>query len=417
MRITSLDTIQLGEYPNLLFVEVGTDEGIVGLGETFFGARAVAAYLHESVAPLLLGGDPLAIEHWSRRLTGYLGGEGPGAETRGNSAVDLALWDILGQACGQPLHVLLGGRTRDAIRVYNTCAGPRYIRERPVQSVDNWGLGDGHREPYDDLAAFMTRADQLALELLDEGITGMKIWPLDVLAEAHEGAYVPARELDRALEPVRRIRDAVGMQMDVMIEMHSLWSVSGAKRIARALEEYEPAWLEDPVRVSNAPALAEVAAASRAPIAGGETVAGRRRFRDLLALGALDVLILDISWCGGLTEARKVAALAESHEVSIAPHDCTGPVVLTASTHLSMSAPNAIVQETVRASYRTWYRELVTELPPIARGEIRPLTTPGLGTRLLPGLRERPDAVVLSSRTDGDRVATSARTGAGAATG
>lgn len=411
MKVTSLETVQLAEYPNLLWVLVGTDEGLVGLGETFFGARAVAAHLHETVAPQLVGGDPLAVEHWSRTLRGYLGGEGPGAEARAASAIDLALWDLLGQASGQPLHVLLGGRTRESIRIYNTCAGPRYIRERPTQSVDNWGLPAGQGEPLDDLQAFMTRADELAHELLEEGVTGMKVWPFDPAAEAHGGAWLSAADLDAALEPVRRIREAAGTRMDIMVELHSGWSVSAAKRIARALEPYAPAWLEDPVPMANARAVAEVASATSAPIAGGETIAGRRRFAELLALGALDVLILDVSWCGGLTEARKIAALAESHEVSVAPHDCTGPVVLAASTHLSMSLPNAIVQETTRASYRTWYRELVTDLPPITRGEIRPLTAPGLGTQLLPGLRLRADATVLTSRQDGSRIETRARTG------
>ena len=415
MRIRGLDTIRLGEYPNILWVEIATDDGLVGLGETFLGTRAVASYLHETAAPQLLGQDPTRIEHWARQLGGYLGNEGPGAETRGNSAVDIALWDLLGQATGEPLHVLLGGLTRESIRTYNTCAGPRYIRERPEQSVDNWGLSDGAPERYDDLSAFLTRAGELAEDLLEQGFTGMKIWPFDPFAEARLGVDISPSELERALEPVRRIRDAVGQRMDVMLEFHSLWNAPTAKRIARAAEAYEPFWLEDPVKMSNTAALADVTASTRTPVAGGETLTGLRRFRELLAQRALDVVIVDISWTGGLTEARKIAALAGSHEVPIAPHDCTGPVVLAASTHLSVSAPNAIVQEVTRASYNTWYPELVTDLPPLDAGQIRSLTGPGLGTRLLPGLRERVDAEVVSSRLDGDRVATTVRNGREAA--
>ena len=416
MKVTAVETLQLGEYPNLLFVTVVTDEGLCGLGETFFGARAVASYLHESVAPELLGGDPSRLEHWTRCLTSYVAREGSGAERRGNSAIDLALWDLLGQACDRPLHGLLGGRTRDAIRIYNTCAGPRYIRERPVQSVENWGLGDdGRGEPYDDLRAAIERPDELARDLLAEGITGMKIWPFDVIAERHEGMYASPAEIEAAIEPIRRIRDAVGMQIDVMIEMHGLWNAPGARRVARALEEYAPLWIEDPMSLTNPDAVAGLAASTSVPIAGGETIAGARRFADLLRTGALDVLILDLSWCGGLTEARRIAALAEAHEIPIAAHDCTGPVVLAASTHLAASAPNALVQETTRASYRTWYQELVTELPPISGGEIRPCTGPGLGTRLRPGLSERPDALFAVSELEGDRVVTRTRVGAAVA--
>lgn len=411
MRIRGLDTIRLGEYPNILWVEIETEDGLVGLGETFLGTRAVASYLHETAAPQLLGQDPTQIERLGRRLAGYLGNEGPGAETRGNSCIDIALWDVLGQATGQPLHVLLGGLTRESIRTYNTCAGPRYIREAPEQTVGNWGLGDGARERYDDLSAFLTHAGELAEDLLEQGFTGMKIWPFDPFAEARLGMDISPSELENALDPVRRIREAVGERMDVMLEFHGLWNAPTAKRIARAAEPYEPFWLEDPVKMSNGAALADVTASTRTPVAGGETLAGVRRFRELLDKRALDVVIVDVSWTGGLTEARKIAALAASHELPIAPHDCTGPVVLAASTHLSVSAPNAIVQEVTRASYNTWYRELVTELPPLDAGQIRPLSGPGLGTRLLPGLRERADAEVVSSRLDGDRVATTTKNG------
>jgi L-alanine-DL-glutamate epimerase-like enolase superfamily enzyme len=138
VKVTSLETIRLREYPNLIWVQVHTDEGLIGLGETFFGAQAVEAYVHESVAPYLLGQDPLRIDRHSRHLIGYVGFRGTGVETRGNSAIDIALWDLLGQASGQPIYQLLGGLTREKVRLYNTCAGYRYIRERPVQEIDNW---------------------------------------------------------------------------------------------------------------------------------------------------------------------------------------------------------------------------------------------------------------------------------------
>jgi galactonate dehydratase len=398
MKITRIDTLRLEEFPNLLFVTVHTDDGLVGLGETFFGARAVEAYLHESVATYLLGKDPLQIERHLTALRGYLGYASTGVELRGNSAIDIALWDLLGQVSGLPLYQLLGGASRESVPIYNTCAGYRYVRERPVQAVDNWGIGDGEPGgPYEDLEAFLTDAGRLAEDLLADGITAMKIWPFDPYAEASNGTRISADELDRGLEPFRKIRGAVGSAMDVMVEFHSLWDVPTAQLILRSLEPFEPYWYEDPVRPDSPSALAQVARSTRVRVASGETLAGRRAFRELLDREAAQVVIVDLSWCGGVSEARKIGTLAETYGIPVTPHDCTGPVVLTASTHLSLHLPNAPVQETVRAYYTGWYRELLTALPTIEDGRIRPPEGAGLGTSLLPDVRDRADARVRSS--------------------
>ena len=140
MKIVKLETIRIDEHPNLLWVRVHTDEGLVGLGETFMGARAVEAYIHETAAPKLIGRDPLAIDRIARDLTGYLGFASSGAETRGNSAIDIALWDLFGKATGQPIAQLLGGFTRPSIRTYNTCAGTTYMRSASGQNTENSSL-------------------------------------------------------------------------------------------------------------------------------------------------------------------------------------------------------------------------------------------------------------------------------------
>ena len=210
MKITALETVRLDEFPNVLWVRVHTDEGLVGLGETFFGARAVEAYLHESAAMTVLGRDPLAIERIGRDLTPYVGFAGTGVEARGRSAVDIALWDLFGKATGQPVYQLLGGLSRERIRTYNTCAGYRYVRSRPDWGTDDWGLEGEAEGPYEDLDAFLHRADELAQSLLEQGITGMKIWPFDHAAVESDGYYISGRDLDRALEPFRKIRGAVG---------------------------------------------------------------------------------------------------------------------------------------------------------------------------------------------------------------
>ena len=397
MRITALETVRLDEFPSLVHVLLHTDEGVTGLGETFFFADAVEAHLHDVVAEYLLGQDPAAIERHALALRGYVGTAGSGAETRAASAVDIALWDLCGKAVGRPLHEVLGGACRERIRTYNTCAGYRYVRGRHAQAVANWGLGEPEG-PYEDLDAFLHRAGELAADLLESGTTGMKIWPFDPYAEASLGHDISTQDLERALEPFRLIRAAVGSELDILVELHALWDLPAATRIAAALEEFQPFWIEDPVRVASPAALAAVQSATSAPLAVGETLTGLAAFRDLIGAGGARVVIFDVGWVGGITAARKVAALAEAHELPVAPHDCTGPVVFAAATHLSLHLPNAMLQESVRAFWSGWYRELVTALPAVEHGAVTAPPGPGLGLELRPELFERSDVHVRSSK-------------------
>jgi len=387
VKIKKIETIRIAEHPNLCWVQVHTDEDLVGLGETFFGAQAVEAYLHETAAPLLLGQNPLEIDRIGRLLTGYLGFASTGVETRGNSAVDIALWDIFGKLTGQPVAQLLGGFTRDRVRTYNTCAGLDYMKEGG-QAVSNYGLAD-ERGQYADLDAFLHRADELAEDLLADGITAMKIWPFDMAAEKSGGHYISAADLREALGPFEKIRKRVGDRMEIMVEFHSKWQLLPAMQIARELAPFRTFWHEDPIPMDSLGDLRRYAEASAAPVCASETLASRWRFRDLLETGAAGIVMLDLSWCGGLSEARRIAAMAEAWHLPVAPHDCTGPVVLTASTHLSLNAPNALFQESVRAFYRTWYRDLVTALPEVQGGAITVPAGPGLGLGLSPALDRR----------------------------
>jgi galactonate dehydratase len=396
MKIVKVETVRLGEFPNLLWVRLYTDEGLVGLGETFMGAAAVEAYIHEWAAPKLIGKDPLAIEARGKDIQGYLGWRGSGVETRGNSAIDIALWDIFGKAAGMPIHTALGGKSRDAIRIYNTCAGYQYVRSTANQSTSNWGLGKTEG-PYEDLQGFLHHADELAQSLLSEGITAMKIWPFDMAAEASDGQYISEDDLDKALEPFRKIRKAVGSKMDIMVEFHSLWRLPMAQKIARALKPFNTFWHEDAIRMDSLDLLKQYAPHSDALICASETLSYKWGFKDYLQTGVAGVVMLDLSWCGGLTEARKIAAMADAWQLPIAPHDCTGPVVWAASTHLSLHAPNALIQESVRAFYSGWYKELVTEVPVVHNGMISLNNKPGLGIELLPDLHLRADAIVKST--------------------
>ncbi len=404
MRITAIETIHVGAYPNITFVEVHTDEGVSGLGETFRGPQAVAAHIHEAIAPYLLGRDPCAVEaHSHHMLNGYLGFASSGVETRAASAIDIALWDLWGKATGQSVLQLLGGAVHERIRVYNTCAGYTYNKAGGRRLIDAGAREEPAEGPYEDQVAFMKRPAELAHSLLEMGISAMKIWPFDPLAEATKGQAIARAELEKGVAPFRAIRKAVGERMDIMCEFHSLWSLPAALEIAAALRDVGIYWSEDPVKMVNAQVLADYRRQAGIRVCASETLATRWGFRELLEKDAVDYVMLDLSWCGGLTESKKIAAQAETWQRPIAPHDCTGPVVLIASLALALNAPNAIFQEVVRAYYTGWYKDLVTELPRIENGFAHAMTAPGLGTELLPGLRQRPDVTVRRTTLEGTK--------------
>jgi len=398
LKITAIETVRLEEFANLLWVRVHTDDCLIGLGETFMMAKTVEAYMHEVVAPKMLGRDPLAIDRIAKDLTPYVGFRSTGVELRGNSAFDIALWDLFGKVTGQPIAQLLGGFSRDKIRTYNTCAGSAYMQSAKGQSTANWGIGK--RKEYEDLDAFLNRADELAADLLSEGITAMKIWPFDIAAEKSDGNYIANSDLKTALQPFEKIRRAVGDKMEIMVEFHSLWQLLPAMSIAKALTPYATSWHEDPIKMDSLRDLKRYAEISPAPICASETLGTRWAFRDLLETGAAGIVMLDVAWCGGLSEARKIASMAEAWHLPVAPHDCTGPVVLAASTHLSLNAPNALIQESVRAFHRTWYQDLVTAVPKVTDGYVTVPEGPGLGLELAPDIEKRFTANVRMSRLE-----------------
>jgi galactonate dehydratase len=398
MKITAVETLRLGEHANLLWVRVHTDEGLVGLGETWFGAAAVEADIHERIAALVLGEDPSRIEHLNRRMRPYVGFCGTGAEMRALSALDVALWDIAGKAQGRALCDLLGGRTREAIAVYNTCAGPSYVSKTSAVRPENFGLNPGSgpggaARRYEDLDAFLHRADELAASLLEMGISSMKIWPFDLAAGAADGMDISAADLKKALAPFEKVRAAHGERMRLKAELHGLWSLTAAKKICAALEPIGMDWVEDPIFMDRLQELPALVAATRAPLAGGETLGGLGQVQALIDTRAIATPIVDVTWGGGVSFARKCAALAEARGLPIAFHDCSGPITLAASTHLALAAPNVREQEIARGMYFGWYADLVDRPPPVVKGMITVPTGPGLGLALQPGLEKRKDAV------------------------
>jgi len=405
MRITAIETLQNARYSNLVWVRVETDEGLAGTGETIRNPEAVTAYIHETCAPYLLGKDPRQVTHHAHQLLHKVGNHFNGfptrsVEIRGNAAVDIALWDLLGKATGQPVHQLLGGLCRDRIRVYNTCAGPEY--NAPARSGYNTELvkfdaAEAKSGRYEDLEAQIHRPAELAQDLLEQGITAMKIWPFDSFALPSVGREIALADLRTAAAPVEAIRKAVGDKMDIMMEYHSLWQLPVALQIADALKEFDIYWHEDPVAMSNFGDLAEYKRRTNVRVAGSENLGTKTWYREVFERRAIDVAHFDLCWIGGITEGRKVAAMAEAYDRPIAPHDCIGPIGFAANLHLLMSAPNALIMESVRAFYRGYYNDVVTAVPNIEDGFIYPLSGVGLGTDLLPDFASRPEVTVRRS--------------------
>ncbi|MFP3403537.1 mandelate racemase/muconate lactonizing enzyme family protein [Pseudomonas sp. SIMBA_065] len=393
-KITCVRTLRLPERPKLIWLEIETDEGLVGLGETFRGAATVEAAVHELLAPGLIGRDSRQIEAIALEHTNpYIGYHSASAEIRAASAVDIALWDLKGQRHGVPIHEAMGGACRDRIRVYNTCAGYDFNTQQGARREIT--AADRAQGPYDDQLAFARDAGALAISLVEEGYTAMKIWPFDQFATQQGANTISLEQVRKGCEVFRQIREAVGDRIEIMCELHSLWDSTAALRICQALEPFDVYWVEDPLcKMDDPQALADLRNRTRVPVCASETLGGSTAYRDLLKAGSLDYLMLDLVWCGGFTEARKIAALAQAYNKPLAPHDCTGPVALYAGLHLGLHAPTAVLQEVVRASLSTWYGELVTHLPQIESGFALAPTQPGLGTALRPETRQRADVII-----------------------
>jgi len=381
--IDEIKTFRNPEYPHILWVEVKSSNGIKGLGETSFDTDAVEGLIHGEFSSYLLGKDPNQLDrHWEEMARKMRIIRGRGVDGSAVSAIDMALWDLYAKNIKQPLYQVLGGLSREKIRVYNTCAGYSYGVKRKGRFTP--GSIDHHPESiYEDQHAFMENAGALAEDLLSEGFTAMKIWPFDKYSSESNGQFISQFDLDEGTEPFIKIRETVGNKIDVMVEMHSLWNLPSAVRIAKSVEPTLPFWFEDPVKMDNIDTLAEFRHSTHIATTASETSALRWSFREMFEKQAMTICMLDISWVGGISEAKRIASMADAYQMPIAPHDCVGPVTLMFSVHLSLNAPNALIQETVRAYNATWYKDIVDTLPEIVNGFAYPPKGFGCGTNLL----------------------------------
>jgi L-alanine-DL-glutamate epimerase-like enolase superfamily enzyme len=376
MKITRVDTIYWKDrndapfWPHWTWVRLHTDNGLTAVGETYPRNPVEASMIHSYVAGALRGRDPRDIERiWAdfyRTFDYQISG---GTEMRVLSAIDLALWDLLGKSLNSPVYRLLGGRSNPRVRLYNTCFPQRY---------------DFNREP-----------EKIMHEIRDGyGIQAIKVWPFDGAAQRNQHQYVTAADIDEALRPVRKLRDTFGDSIEIAIEFHANWNLTSAIRIARALEPLKPMWLEDMLLPGNPGQYRQLAESTSLPLIYGERMAGRYAFSQMLASKAVKYVMFDVCWCGGLSEARKIAAMAEAEMLPIAPHTAGGPLLFYASTHLTTAAPNVWIQESCQRFYEhDWPAMLVDPLKPSAGGITAP-DAPGFGMQIRPEVWEHPKAVV-----------------------
>jgi galactonate dehydratase len=243
-------------------------------------------------------------------------------------------------------------------------------------------------------AHFNKDPEKIMRELIDtRGIKAIKIWPFDSAAARNRNQYITPQDLDQALRPVKKLRDAFGSEIDIAIEFHAQWNVTSAIRIAHALESYRPMWLEDMLMPGNFAQYHEVASATSLPLIAGEHIAGKLQFQQLLESRTVKYVMFDITWCGGLTEARKIAAMADSFELPIAPHTAGGPLLFYASTHLTTASSNVWIQESCQRFYEhDWPAMLEKPIAP-KNGFISMPEDSGFGMRIKPEAWNHPAAV------------------------
>lgn len=366
MKITAVETIvpELALNRRYTFVQIRTDEGIVGLGQTV-DIRTVGV-IHDLAERFLIGRNPLHVKALWHEIFEWVAFHGyAGAESRALSSFDIALWDICGQAYGQPIVDLLGGPLHASVPIYNTCG--------------TFGeLSDGRRAGTDPVG--------LAEELLDEGISCMKWAPFDRYAQESHGQRISRSQLAEGVAGIEKVAAAFGDRMEIMIEAHGLWTSGCAAQITQALAGLPVPWIEDPIAQDNAEAWAWLRNKSPIPIAGGERLLTRHQMKQLIEIGGVDVIISDLTWAGGITEGVRIAEFADLHGVSFATHGNSGPVNLWASAHVLCNVRNAYSLETVRRYHApgTGYYHTVAQGPAILDGG-RALcpTAPGLGITLI----------------------------------
>ncbi|MFZ4825908.1 MAG: mandelate racemase/muconate lactonizing enzyme family protein [Phototrophicaceae bacterium] len=381
MKITAIETLQWEHLPRIIVVRVHTDVGIIGLGESVDKVHGTKGAIHGTLAPLLLGQDPLDIEGlWRFAMDNIMYHGYAGAETRALSAIEIALWDIMGKFYQAPLYHLLGGKTRERIPTYNTCIGtpdvPDYIQ-------------------------WQTDAGGLAKSLLSDGIRALKIWSFDKFSESSFGQYISHQSVQEGLKPIQQIRDAVGHEMEIGVECHFRWNRASMERIVEALEPYNILFIEDAIAAVHPKEIKALSQKTRIPFVGSELLMTRWQLRDWIQEGITQIVMTDPVWNGGIAETRKIANLAEAYGIPLVLHNVASPICHAVCMHLGAHIPNLFFAESVRAFYKTYFSEMCGWTPTIENGNMTIPDGVGLGVELTPHMLSHPKLTRLVSDGEG----------------
>jgi len=353
VKITAIDTYIAGNpWKNWLFARVSTDEGIHGVGEgtlNYFG-RTVDAAIHE-LSPLIIGMDPFQVETISQKLIRDVYSEGAQIHMCAVSAIEIALWDIIGKATNQPIYNLWGGRCHEKLRAY----------------ANGWYRGPRTPESFAEKAKIVA----------ERGYTALKFDPF-----GNNWRMLPRAEFDLSLDIITAVREAVGAGVDLLIEGHCRFNVATAVEFSEAMHHLRPTWFEEPVPHTNIMAMVEVARRSPVPVATGESLSSKQQFADLLQHNAVSILQPEPLNLGGLFATRKIADMVDAHYGMIAPHSAQGPICSAACAQLNASLPNFFIHEIFDEFNEPWEKQIVTHPIEVVDGYIHVSEAPGLGTDL-----------------------------------
>jgi galactonate dehydratase len=361
MKITDIQTMEVMGHGYSTYVRVYTDKGLTGTGECIHGRSASSAIIND-MKGMLINQDPMNIDklfEWVRRayiFDGALAGNVISALT----GIEIALWDLVGKATNLPVYQLLGGKFRDKIRLYSDCGG----------GMDN-----------------PESCGKRAKEVVSMGFDAIK-FDIDDAGSPHKvdawNWSITPGEAQSMIDKVSAVRESVGPNVDIAVDMHGRYDTSAAIRVAKALEPFNLMWLEEPVPPENIDAMREVKRSTSTPICAGENLFMRHGFRELIEKQAVDVIMPDIPKCCGLSEGRKIANMAELYYIAMAPHNVCGPLGTIASCHVCASIPNFLVLEWHWLGRKHWDELVITEKPIIENGYIALSDKPGLGVEINP---------------------------------
>ncbi len=354
MKITDVVTLVMGtSWRNLTFVKVETDEGLTGISEVRMNNRtdALVAYIDGAKRRHVIGTDPFNTEDLYQRMFRDDYGRAGEIVATGISVIEIACWDIIGKALNQPVYRLLGGACRDKIKAY----------------ANGWYRVERTPEEFHDAAK----------KVLEKGYKALKFDPFG--AGYYELSY---EEKLKSVSLVEAVRDAVGPDVEILVEMHGRFSPYTAIEIAAELEQFKPSWVEEPVPPDNIAALAKASDSINLPVATGERLHNKYEYRELINLQAADILQPDITQTGGFLETKKIAAMGDMCYMTVAPHNVGGPVSTAAALHFAACTTNFKIQEHFNDFSEAWVKEAATGCPEVIDGYFSLPDGPGLGMEL-----------------------------------